>query len=132
MWDNANCLALPINNVLRAKLAKMACVQMDVLITKIVLDKMSVSTANVLILALLEKLVDQTVDAKPKTKLNIALVLLVLLVFPLPSKDVSGSLMLALVSLALQAISVSKATACLAAAFMRIVPRVNNAWMECA
>ena len=96
MLVSANCLASPINNVQMVKDAKVASVSMVALITKIALDNMSVFKRDVLILALLEKLVDQTVFVKLKTRLNIALAHLVLLECLLPFKAVSGSLINAL------------------------------------
>ena len=52
MSGNANCPVSQINNVLKAKLARMDSVLMAVLITKIVQVKMFVSKADVLILVL--------------------------------------------------------------------------------
>lgn len=74
------------------KLAKMACVSMDAPIIKTVQDNMFVFKQDVLILAQLEKLVDQIQDAKRETKLNIVLVLKDLQVYLQQSKAVFVSL----------------------------------------
>ncbi len=47
MWANVNNLALPTNNVPRAKLARMDSVAMDALITKIAQVPMFVSMPDV-------------------------------------------------------------------------------------
>lgn len=132
MLDSVNCLASPINNVLMAKPAKMAYVQMDVQITKIAQASMYVFKASVLIPVQLEKLVDPIADVKQETRLNIVRVLLALLEYQLPSKDVFVFLIHALVNPVLRVTSVSKVTVCLAVVSMQIVLKENNVSMECA
>lgn len=132
MLVNVNSLVSPINNVLMVRLARVDFALMDVLTTMIALDSTCVFNQDVLILVLLAKLVVPTADVRPRTKLSIVLVHLVLLVCQLPFKDVSGFPTNAPVKLVPMATNVSQATACLVAASMVTAPRVNNVSMECA
>lgn len=132
MLANVNFLASPTNNVLQGKLAKMVSAQMAVQTTRTVLDNMSVFKEDVLILALSERLVDQTANVRPRTRLNIALALQDLLVYQLLFKDAFGFLTNALASSVQVATNASMVTVCLDVASMLIAPRENNVSMECA
>lgn len=72
-----------------------------------------------------------TVNAKLETKLNIVLVHLVLLVFQLPFKDVSGFLINVPAKLVPMVTNVCPVIACLVAVSMGTVPRENNVSMAC-
>jgi hypothetical protein len=105
---------------------------MDVLITRIVLDKPFVFKVAVMIPALLVKLVDPTVTVRPKTRLNTVPVPLVSLECPPQSKDVSESLIPAQEPRVPRDTAVSRDFVCWDVALMGIVPKVNSVSMECA
>ena len=133
LWDcNVNFLALPTNNVLKDRRAKMGFAKMAALITKIVLDSTYAFKKDVSTLALWEKLADPTLNVRPETRLNIVVVPPDLPVYLLPSKAVFESPKCVQDKPVLRHPTVSMGTACLLVNCEAIAQRVNNAlMMEC-